>query len=302
MQAVRVPRFGGPEVLEVVDLPAPVPGDGQLLVEVRAAAVNSADLHARAGTGGGPTPPFVPGVEGAGVDGAGRRLAFLAAAGAHAAQVAIDDVACVELPDDVSFEEGAGFLVSYLTAFHALATAARVQHGDLVLVHAAAGGLGTALVQIAREHGARVVGTASTPDKRARIAALGAEPRGYDEVDDLVPDVIVDPVGGAVTRASLAILPAFGRLILVGAAASEPTQLDAAALVDRSQCVHGVHLDAVLGDPGLVRRALAVLLPWLDRGKIAVQVGHVLPMSRAAEAHRLLAERRSQGKVVLVPD
>jgi NADPH2:quinone reductase len=270
MQAVRVPRFGGPEVLEVVAAPEPACGEDQLVVEVHAAALNVSDLHARAGTGAGPTPPFWAGVEGAGLAPDGRRIAFLAERGAHATRAAIDAAACVELPEDLSFEEGAGFLTSYLTAFHALATAARVQHGDVVLVHAAAGGLGTALVQIARELGARVIGTASTDEKRRRIAALGAEPRGYDELGGLAPDVIVDPVGGRVTIASLAILPPFGRLVLAGAAAGERVQLDVAPLIDRSQCVHGVHLDAVLADPGLVRRALAVLLPWLERGKIAL--------------------------------
>jgi NADPH:quinone reductase len=301
MRAIRVARFGGPEVLEVVDEPAPVAADGQRLVTVKAAAVNASDLLARAGLyTGGPVPPFFAGIEGAGVDEQGRRVAFLAH-GAQAETVAVDDDACVELPDDVSFEQGAGFLVSYLTAFHALATAARVQPGDRVLVHAAAGAFGSAAVQIARELGARVVGTASTSDKRARVAALGAEARDYADLAGLAPDVVVDPVGGRVTGASLRLLPPFGRLVLVGMASGEPTPIDAAGLVHRSLCVHGVHLSAVLADAGLVRRALAILLPWLERGRIAIQVGHVLPLARVADAHALLASRASWGKIVLVP-
>lgn len=302
MIAVGVTRFGGAEVLEVVDVREPDVGAGQRRVEVRAAALNASDLLARAGSyPRGPTPPFVAGVEGAGVDDRGRRVAFLVRSGAQAAVVAAEDAACVELPEGVSFEEGAGFLVSYLTAFHALATAAMVQPGDVVLVHAGGGGLGTAAIQIARELGARVVATASTEEKRARVAVLGAEPRGYDELAGLQPDVVIDPVGGRLTRDSLRLLPAFGRLVLVGMAAGEPPALDATGLVHRSLAVHGLHLDAILADRGLVERALAVLVPWLDRRRIEVQVGHVLPLARVAEAHALLASRASYGKIVLIP-
>jgi NADPH2:quinone reductase len=298
---VEVKRFGGVEVLEVGDVREPDVRDGQRRVEVRAAGLNTSDLLARAGVyPRGPTPPFVTGVEGAGVDDRGRRVAFLAR-GAHAAVAAVDDAACVELPDEVSFEEGAGLLVSYLTAFHALVTAAMVQPGDLVLVHAGGGGLGTAAVQIARELGARVVATASTEEKRARIAALGAEARGYDELAGLRPDVVIDPVGGRVTRDSLRLLPAFGRLVLVGMSGGEPPALDATGLVHRTLAVHGLHLDAILAERGLVDRALAVLLPWLERRRVEVQVGHVLPLAQIADAHTLLAGRASYGKIVLVP-
>jgi NADPH:quinone reductase len=298
---VSVGRFGGTEVLEVGDVREPDVGDGQRRIEVRAAGLNTSDLLAREGVyPGGPTPPFVTGVEGAGIDERGRRVAFLAR-GAHAQIVAADDAACVELPEDVGFEEGAGFLISYLTAFHALVSAAMVQAGDVVLVHAGGGGLGTAAVQIARELGARVVATASTEEKRRRVAALGAEARGYDQLAGLRPDIVIDPVGGRLTRDSLRLLPAFGRLVLVGMRAGEAPALDAAGLVHRTQAVHGLHLDAILADRGLVDRALAVLLPWLERRRIAVQVGHVLPLAQIADAHALLAGRDSYGKIVVVP-
>lgn len=301
MIGVRVSRFGGTEVLEVGDVREPDVTAGQRRIEVRAAALNTSDVLARAGVyPGGPTPPFVAGVEGAGVDEQGRRVAFLAR-GAHAQIVAADDAACVELPEEISFEEGAGFLISYLTAFHALASAAMVQAGDVVLVHAGGGGLGTAAVQIARELGARVIATASSDEKRRRVAALGAEARGYDELAGVRPDVVIDPVGGRLTRDSLRLLPAFGRLVLVGMSSGEPTAIDAAGLVHRTQAVHGLHLDAILADRGLVDRALAVLLPWLERRRIEVQVGHVLPLARIADAHALLAGRASYGKIVLTP-
>jgi NADPH:quinone reductase len=302
VKAVRVPRFGGPEVLDLAEVAAPAPVAGRRLITVGAAALNVSDLLARAGRyPRGPTPPFVAGIEGAGVDEQGRRVAFLTRGGTHAEQVSVDEAACIELPETVPLEQGAGFLVSYLTAFHALATAARVAAGEQVLVHAGGGGLGTALVQIARALGAHVIATASTEAKRRRLAALGAEPRGYGELAGLSPDVVVDPVGGRLTGDSLRRLPPFGRLVLVGLAASEPTPLDAARLIHHSLCVHGVHLDGVLADPGRIRRALAVLVPWLDQGRIAVQVGHVLPLARVADAHRLLASRASYGKIVLTP-
>lgn len=300
MIGARVPRFGGPEVIEIVEQDAPVAGPGQRVVEVNVAAVNASDLLMRAGTyPKGPTPPFVPGIEGAGIDDRGRRVAFLTKAGAHAAKVVVNDAACLVLPDELSLHEGAGLLVSYLTAYHALATAAQVQHGDVVLVHAAAGGLGTALVQLAREHGANVYGTSSTPEKRGYVASLGATPRAYDDLGDLRPDIVIDPVGGRLTRDSLRLLPPFGRLVLVGLAAAEPTPLDAASLIHRSLCVHGVHLDAIVADEGLRSRALAVVMPWLLNGRIEVQLGHVLPLAELARAHELIARRETAGKLLV---
>jgi NADPH2:quinone reductase len=168
-----------------------------------------------------------------------------------------------------------------------------------VLVHAAAGGLGTAAVQLAREHGAQVFGTASTDDKRRYVESLGATARAYGDLADLRPDIVIDPVGGRLTRDSLRLLPAFGRLVLVGLAAAEPTPLDAASLIHRSLCVHGVHLDDIVADVGLRTRALAVILPWLIRGRIAVQIGHVLPLAELARAHDLIARRETAGKLLV---
>src|SRR6185295_9255009 len=215
VRAVWVESFGGADAARVADRPEPVPGRGELRLDVRAAGVNFTDLLQRAGTyPGGPVPPFTPGLEAAGVVEAlgpdcpgpapGTRVVALARGGLQAQKAVVPAAACWSWPETLSFEQGAAFPVSYLTAYAALVVVARAAPGEVVLVHAAAGALGRAAVRVAKRLGLSVVGTASTPEKRALAAAAGADrTAGYDDFTRVVrelngdgADVVVDGVAG----------------------------------------------------------------------------------------------------------
>jgi NADPH2:quinone reductase len=304
VKAVVVRETGGPERLELVDLAEPKPADGQSLVRVRAAGVNFVDLLIRQGRyAQSPELPHVLGNELAGeVD--GRRVMAVTNGGCYAELAAVAENALVPLPDSASFEEGASFLLTFLTAWIPLTRQVRVGPGTTVLVNAAAGGVGTAAVQVARHLGARVVATASTEEKREFARSLGAgDAYGYDEFAEAVrADVVVDPVGGDVFAASLRTLEPFGTLIAIGYAGGLWPQLDPAPLVGRNVGVQGFYLARLIGRrPELVREATEEVVGLWRDGAVRAIVGAVYPLAEAAEAHRLIEERRNQGKVVLVP-
>ena len=314
MKAVRVKGFGGVDQLEFVELPDPELRPGQVRIRVEACGLNYADVMQREGLyPGGPKPPFIPGAEAAGVVEAGDsmpiglRVVAITAGGSQAERVCVYAAACMPLPDAMTFEEGAAFPVQYLTAYHALTTVARAEPGETVLVHAAAGGVGTAAIQIGKLLGLRVIGTASSEEKRNKVLELGAdEALSYDDFDQKLngkdaPTVILEAVGGDVFRRSLAILPSFGRLVVYGAASKDVQPIDTLKILFRSQAVLGLHLSAIFERPELLRRSLASLFEWISQGKLKMQVGHILPLAQIAEAHELLSSRKSYGKIVLRP-
>src|SRR5262245_55812526 len=321
MKTARVDTFGGPDVLKVVDRPTPEPGEREVLVRVAACGVNYSDLLQREGLyPGGPKPPFFPGVEAAGIVEAlgpstsavplGSRVACVARSGAHAEFLRVPSEGCIRLPDGVSCVEGAGLLIQYLTAYHAVRTAGRARDGETILVHAAGGGVGTAAVQIARLFGLRVIGTASTAEKCERIVQLGADRAVvYSEFEGVVremtdgrgPDLILDTVGGDVMRRSLLLLPPFGRLIVAGVASREAPAIDGLKLMFRSQTLIGFHLNAIFQQQDLLRKSTRMILDWVGSGRIKVQIGHTLPLADIRKAHELLASRKSYGKVILLP-
>ncbi|HYP54033.1 MAG TPA: zinc-binding dehydrogenase, partial [Pyrinomonadaceae bacterium] len=237
-------------------------------------------------------------------------VACIARGGAQAEYVVVEANACMPLPNALSFAEGAAFPVQYLTAYHALVTVARAAEGETVLIHAAGGGLGTAAVQVARLLGLRVLATASTPEKRARVLELGAHVAvGYEDFERAAreftggrgPDIILETPGGDVMRRDLLILPPLGRLVLVGLASKQAPPLDALKLLFRSQAVLGFHLNAIVERPELMRASLARLFGWLAEGALKIQVGHTFPLEEVRAAHELLAGRGSYGKIVLLP-
>lgn len=311
MKAVRVKGFGGVDQLEFVELPDPEPQPGQVRVRVEACGLNYADVMQREGLyPGGPKPPYIPGLEAAGVVEAGdslpagTRVMALAASGCHAELVCVFAAACVRCPESMSFAEAAAFPVQYLTAYHALTTLGRAEAGETVLIHAAAGGVGTAAVQIAKLLGLHVTGTASSEEKRQRILELGAdEVFSYDEFDQKLngkPALILEAVGGDVFKRSLAILPSLGRLVVYGAASRDVQPVDTLKLLFRSQAVIGLHLNAIFERPRLMAESLTRLLGWIEQGKLKIQVGHTLPLAEIRQAHELIASRKSYGKIVLV--
>ncbi|HET6977720.1 MAG TPA: NADPH:quinone oxidoreductase family protein [Pyrinomonadaceae bacterium] len=314
MKAVRVKGFGNVDQLELVELPDSEPQPGQVRIRVKASGLNYADVMQREGLyPGGPKPPFIPGVEAAGIVEAGdslpagARVVAIAPNGCHAESVCVYAAACMPIPEAMSFEEAAAFPVQYLTAYHALTTLGRAEPGDTVLVHAAAGGVGTAAIQIAKLLGLRVIGTASSEEKRKRVLELGADDAlSYEEFDQKLigkdpPAVILEAVGGNVFRRSLAILPSLGRLVVYGAASKDVQPIDTLKILFRSQGVLGLHLSAIFERPALLSRSLAVMFEWIAQGKLKMQVGHVLPLAQIAEAHELISSRKSYGKIVLLP-
>lgn len=289
------------------DVPDPVTGAGQTLVEVRAAGVNYADVLIREGRYPQPPPlPYVPGSEVSGTTSDGRRvIGFVRAeGGGHAEKVAVEDDWLFDLPDAASFEQGAAFVLAYLTAWIPLTRQVVLRPGARVLVTAAAGGVGSAGVQLAASLGAHVVGAVGSPEKRDHVLDLGAaEAVLYDEVSGLEPfDVILDQVGGEVFAAGLEQLRPLGTIVAIGFAGGAWQAIDPARLVGRNTSVAGFYLGRLMRfEPELVRAAVRELLEQWTAGSISPSVGATFPLAEGDEALRMVAERRSTGKVVLVP-
>ena len=305
MRAVLLRETGGPERLEVVEVDRPEPEAGQTLVRVRAAGINFLDLLVRQGRY--PQAPPLPTVLGSEVAGEvdGRRVMALprSAGGGYAEWVAVDENLLVTLPEGASFEDGASFLLTFLTAWIPLTRLMPSVEGRTVLVHAGAGGVGTAAIQVARHLGARVLATASTEEKRAFTRELGAEESyAYDGLEGVRADVVLDPVGGDVFRDSFALLEPLGAVVAIGFADGWWEPLDPAPLVGRNLGVLGFYLGRLMRHrPDVVRDAIDEVVSLWSSGAVRPVVGATFGLEDVADAHRLVEERRSVGKVVLVP-
>ena len=293
--------------LELRDVPAPVAEAGQTVVDVRAAGVNFADVLIREGRYPQPPQlPYVPGSEVAGTTADGRRVVGFVRVegGGYAEKVAVEDDWLFDLPATASFEQGAAFVLAYLTAWIPLTRQVVLRPGARVLVTAAAGGVGSAGVQLAASLGAHVVGAVGSPEKRDHVLGLGAaEAVLYDEVGGLEPfDVILDQVGGEVFAAGLEQLRPLGTIVAVGFAGGAWPTIDPARLVGRNSSVAGFYLGRLMRfEPELVRAAVGQLLEQWTAGSITPSVGASFPLAEGGEALRMVAERRSTGKVVLLP-
>lgn len=320
MKRVRVEAFGDVSQVHVLEVPEPIPNPGEVLLDVKACGLQYADVMQREGLYvGGPKPPYDPGLEAAGIVAAlgpgvtapavGTRVVVMAGGGLFAGRVAVPAKTCMPIPDTMTFEAAAAFPVNYLTAHHALVTVARASPGELVVIHAAGGGVGTAAVQVAKRLGLVVIATASTADKRERVKALGADVvTGYDDFEAAArtlapegPAIILESVGGDILSRSLACLAPLGRLVVLGLAGKGAKPIDPVKLLFRSRGVLGFHLNAIFSRPALLASSLAELLAQVERGELAIQVGHVLPLGEIRAAHELIASRASFGKIVLVP-
>jgi NADPH2:quinone reductase len=293
--------------LELRDVPEPVAGTGQTVVDVSAAGVNYADVLIREGRYPQPPAlPYVPGSEVAGTTADGRRVVGFVRVdgGGYAERVAVENDWLFDLPGTASFEQGAAFVLAYLTAWIPLTRQVVLRPGARVLVTAAAGGVGSAGVQLAASLGAHVVGAVGSREKRDHVLGLGAaEAVLYDEVGGLEPfDVILDQVGGEVFAAGLEQLRPLGTIVGVGFAGGAWPAIDPARLVGRNTSVAGFYLGRLMRfEPELVRDAVGRLLEQWAAGSISPSVGAVFPLAEGDEALRMVAERRSTGKVVLVP-
>ena len=304
MKAVVLRETGGPDRLELTEVPDPEPADVEVVVRVRAAGVNFADVLVRQGRY--PQPPELPTVPGSEVAGEvdGRRVMALPRGGGYAEAIAVDEQLVVPLPDGASFEEGAAFLLTFLTAWIPLTRQVRVGSGSVVLVHAGSGGVGSAAIQVAKHLGARVVATASSEEKRSVAREQGAdEVFGYDEFAEKVrADVVLDPVGGEVFAQSFGVLKPLGTVVAIGFAGGWWKPLDPAPLVGRNLGLQGFYLGRLMRhNPEIVREAIGELLQLWSSGAVKPLVGATFPLERAGDAHELIESRKHVGKVVLVP-
>jgi NADPH2:quinone reductase len=302
LRAAVLREVDGP--FELVDVPDPV-ADGKALVRVRAAGINFADVMVRRGQY--PQMPELPAVIGSEIAGEledGTRVMALTGGGGYAELAAVDRAQIVPLPDHASFAEGAAFLLAFLTAYIPLTRQARVRPGSVVLVYAAAGGVGSAAIQVARTLGARVFAAVGSPAKLDVCRSLGAEEAYvYDELpDDIGADVILDPVGGELFASSFARLRPLGTVIAIGSAAGAWAPVEPARLVGRNVALAGFYLGRLLRlEPELVGQAVGELLGLWQTGVLKPLVGAELPLEEVEQAHALVESRQSVGKIVLLP-
>lgn len=323
MKAVEVTAFGDASNMHVVDREKPDPGEGEVRIKVEAAGINFADIMQRRGHyHGGPEPPYVAGLEVAGTIDAvgpgvgrseGQEVAAMVGTEGYAEYATADARALLEVPENLSWPEAAGFPVQFLTAHNCLHEWGELEENERVLIHAAAGGVGTAAVQIAREANATVFGTASTPEKLDKAEALGCDhPINY-EADDFVEqinettagegvDLVLDGIGGETTERSLNALTHFGRMVSYGAASGRPGEPPTDKLLFGNKRVIGYHLgQASYRKPMKVMSAVPPLTEMLADGTLEVQVDHTFDLTDAREAHEAIENRETTGKVVLTP-
>jgi NADPH2:quinone reductase len=321
MRAVQITRFGGPEVLEIVDIPEPEAGPGQRLYDVSTAGVNYADTHQIENSYlSAQTLPLVPGAEFVGTPvGGGQRVVGLLDGGGYAEKVVAHDFLTWPVPDGVSDEQALAVVLQGATAWHLLRTSAHLAEGETVVVIAGAGGVGSLAVQLARRWGAgRVIATASSPEKRALAEELGADvtvdpaladddPRTFTaalrEANDGTPvDIVLEMTGGNVFDGSLSALAPFGRLVAYGMAGRVPPKpIQAPALMQKSRAVIGFWLAHCMARPEMMDAAMNDLLPLVAEGELKPVVGGRYPLAAVREAYQDLLSRRSTGKLVLDP-
>ena len=313
MRAVQISEFGGPEVLKLVELPDPVAGGGQVLVDVTSAGVNYADTHQVENSYlSATTLPMVPGSEVVGRLEDGTRVAAFAMGGGYCEKALVYPHMAFPLPDAVGDGQALALMVQGLTAWHLLRSTTHLQAGESVVVHAAAGGVGTLAIQLAKLWGAgNVIAVASTDDKLQLAKDLGADNLVLAGVEDLKGaleaanggkkvDIVLEMVGGPTFDASLAALAPFGRLATFGMASRVPPKpISAGDLMSKSRAVLGFWLAHCFGDPTLLQPQMAELLALVEAGTLKPQVGGSYPLGEAAAAHEALRSRGSIGKLIL---
>jgi NADPH:quinone reductase len=313
VKAIQIQEFGGPEKLQLVDLPDPEPSDGQIVVDVARAGINWADTHAiRNDYLAEQELPLVPGAEIAGTTPDGRRVAALINNGGYAQKALVPEAFLVPLPDQVSDEQAAGLLLQGLTAHALLHYCAHVEKGEVVVIEAAAGGTGSLAVQLAKRAGAKVIGLASSEEKRALAEKIGADATADSRADDLKAAILeanggekVDVVlhmSGAGFEAELSALGMLGRIVVFGNAARHPNELATNYLLQSSKSVLGFWLIALIARrQDLIRTMIGELLEAVASGNLEVTIGETYPLSEAARAHEAMQERGTTGKLLLDP-
>jgi NADPH2:quinone reductase len=315
MRAIQISEFGGPEVLRLVELPEPQPGAGEVLVKVTRAGVNFADTHTRTNSYvQRATLPLVPGGEVAGtLADTGERVVALVGSGGYAEYATAPRELAFPIPDGLDDAAALALIVQGTTAWHLYRTAGKVADGESVVVHAAAGGVGSLAVQLGHALGAgRVIATASSEDKRALALRLGADVAVDPAADGLTErlleanegrpvDAVFEMSGGSVFEASYKALAPFGRIVAYGIATNQANEVSTGSLLRHSRTVVGFYLFHCLQRPGMFTDALADLFGRVRRGELEIVVGHTYPLEQAAQAHIDLRARRTTGKLLLDP-
>jgi NADPH2:quinone reductase len=315
MRAIQMREFGGPEVLELAELPRPDPGPGEVLIRVSRAGLNFADTHTRTNNYvRRATLPLVPGGEVAGIrEDSGERVVALVGSGGYAEYAVAPADRVFAIPEGIDDGAALAMIIQGTTAWHLLRTAARLADGESVVVHSAAGGVGSLATQLAVAFGAgRVIATASSEPKRELALSLGAhtavdpDPEGLTERlleanGDRGLDVVLESSGGAVFDASIKALAPFGRIVVNGIATGEQNEVRTGSLLRHSRAVVGFYVFHCLERPGMFADALADLFARAVRGELRTVVGHTYPLEQAAQAQIDLRARRTTGKLLLDP-
>jgi NADPH:quinone reductase len=313
MKAIQIEEFGGPEVLRHVEVPDPSPKLSEVVVNVKRSGVNFADTHAsRNDYLAEQTLPLIPGAEIAGQLSDGRRVAALLGSGGYAEKVAVAKSQLIELPDGVDYDQAAAGLLQGLTAMALVHRCARIEPGETIVIEAAAGGTGTLAVQLAKRAGARVIGLASSEEKRELVRRLGADAAVDSRAEDLSAaireanegrrvDAVLHMSGGEAFEAEMDVLAPLGRMVVFGIASREQRQISTASLLRGSKAVIGFWLAHLLVRPDLLGPMVKDLLAAIAAGELAVTIGEVYPLSEAKRAHEDLIARRTSGKLLLDP-
>jgi NADPH2:quinone reductase len=313
MKAIQIQEFGGPEVLELIEVDDPTPGEGEILLEVARTGINFADTHAtRNDYLAEQSLPLIPGAEVSGRTPDGGRVAALLGSGAYAEKVAVPEALLVPIPDEVDDDQAAGMLLQGLTAMALVQRCARIESGETIVIEASAGGTGTLAVQIAKRAGAKVIGLASSEEKREIVAALGADATVDSRSEDLGAaireanggervDAVLHMSGGDAFDAEMGVLAPLGRMVVFGIASREQREISTAALLRGSKAVIGFWLAHLLMRRDLLAPMIGELLGAVAAGELRVTVGDVYPLSEAARAHEDLIARRTSGKLLLDP-
>ena len=324
MHAIVCHEHGAPGVMQYTKIERPVPAAGEVLIEAEAIGVNYVDTMRRSGRHpAAPATPFTPGIEVSGrVAEVGTEVARFRVGdrvigrcvthGAYAEYVCVQQRFTVPCPEGISAEQGAALFVTGQTAYHALITIGAIQPDDNVLITAAAGGVGTCAVQIAKRLGGTVIAAASTAKKLNVARALGADvlidyskatwPKQVLEATDGVgAHLIMESVGGSVASSSLDCWAAGGRMVIFGQACGTPARVSGDDLLFGNRAVHGLAVGTVIEDEPLMRRAMEQLVGWVNDGSLRLQIGQTYPLRDAARAHRDLERRDTEGKLLLIP-
>jgi len=313
MKAIQIEEFGGPEVLQYTEVADPNPKLSEIVVNVKRSGVNFADTHAsRNDYLAEQTLPLIPGAEISGQTNDGRRVAVLLGSGGYAEKVAVPQAQMIELPPEVDYDQAAGGLLQGLTAMALVHRCARIEAGETIVVEAAAGGTGTLAVQLAKRAGAKVIGLASSEEKRELVQSLGADAAVDSRAENLGEaireanggervDAFLHMSGGDAFDQEMDVLAPLGRMVVFGIASREQRQISTASLLRGSKSVIGFWLAHLLMRRDLLGPMIQELFAAIAAGELTVTIGEVYPLSEAARAHEDLIARRTTGKLLLDP-